>query len=371
VSNRDIPFYKPAFSAAQRAGIAAGIDQALQSGQLMMGPWKDRFESLFRDLTGCEHAVSVNSATTALQIALQHYDVKGRDVLVPAGAFLTDVSSVLFAGGTPVLVDLDPETLSFDLKDLERRITPRARGIVWVHLTGIIAANWQDLLELARKHGLFVIEDAAHAHGAEIDGRPAGSLGHAGVFSFYPTKVVTSGTGGMLTTNDAELARYATEMRVFGKNAAGDIVHLGNDWFLDEIRACVGYHHAAQLTEQLAARRRLAARYRERLANQPGMRLLDVGPSHLPSWYHFSVVLADPIDRPRLMAALKADGIATKVIYKPLHHERVFAHLDDGMLGRTEHILDRHLCLPIFPDLAEDDVDYVAERLISHVRSHV
>lgn len=371
MTSRTIPFYKPAFSAAQRAGITGGIDAMLQNGQLMMGPWKDRFEGLFRNLTGCAHAVSVNSATTALQIALQHFGVEDREVLVPAGAFLTDVSSVLFAGGTPVLVDLDPETLSYDLDDLTSKITPRTRGIIWVHLTGVIASNWQKLSELARSRGLFLIEDAAHAHGSQIGGRRAGSLGDVGVFSFYPTKVVTSGTGGMLTTSDAALANYATQMRMFGKDPSGEIVHLGNDWFLDEIRACVGYHHASELDSQLASRRNAARQYQQRLANQPGLRLLDIAADHQPSWYHFSVELAGGIDRQALMDALKTDGIATKVIYKPLHREKVFRHLDTGALQVTERILDRHLCLPMYAGISAEDVDYVADRLIAHARAHV
>lgn len=370
MSTRTVPFYKPSFSAGQRADITAGIDAMLQSGQLMMGPWKDRFETLFRDMTGCSRAVSVNSATTALQIALQHYDVAGHEVLVPAGAFLTDVSSVLFAGGTPVLVDLDADTLSFDLADLERKITTRTKGIIWVHLTGIIASNHAQLIEAARRHGLFVIEDAAHAHGAEIGGRKAGSLADVGVFSFYPTKVVTAGTGGILTTNQPALAEYALKMRMFGKDAAGEIVHLGNDWFLDEIRACVGYNHARDLEAQLARRRALAEHYRVRLANQPGLTLLDIPAGHMPSWYHFSVRLADRVDRAKLMDALKSDGIATKVIYKPLHQEQVFRHLDTGGFRQTEDILDRHLCLPMFADLQAADVDYVADRLIAWLRVH-
>ena len=149
---------------------------------------------------------------------------------------------------------------------------------------------------------LFVIEDAAHAHGAKVDGRPAGSFGDASCFSFYPTKILTSGTGGILLTDDDALAKFAREMRIFGKEAeTGEIIHLGNDWFLDEIRACIAFHHAGELQMQVARRQAIAARYMAALANQPGLRLLDVPAGSEPAWYQFPIFLDDAADREALI----------------------------------------------------------------------
>lgn len=372
MTKRQVPFYRPEFPEAQRRAAALAIEKILGSGQLMMGPYKDKLEEQFRAIAGTSHAVSLNSATTGLQIALQHFGVKDREVLVPAGAFLTDASAVMFAGGRPVLVDINPATLALDLEDLGCKVTSNTRGIIWVHLTGLISADWRHIQEFARSRGLFLIEDASHAHGASIEGRSAGSLGDAGIFSFYPTKVVTAGTGGMLTTNDPDLARFAEEMRMFGKDSKGEIVHLGNDWFLDEIRACVGYHHALDLARQLARRRELAARYMKTLANQRGLTLFCVPASSLPSWYHFCVVLDDGLNRAELSRELAAkDGIASKPIYRPLHHEAVFKGLADPSLNKTEHILDKALALPMFAGMSDDEVDYVCERLIARVRELV
>ncbi|MEZ5667334.1 MAG: DegT/DnrJ/EryC1/StrS family aminotransferase [Alphaproteobacteria bacterium] len=366
-----IPFYRPSFPAAVRGRITADIEAILAGGTLMMGPYKDRLERGFAELCGTRHAVSVNSCTTAILISLMHFKAAGGEVLVPAGSFVTDVGAVMMAGATPVLVDIDPETLALDLDDLARKLTPRTRGIIWVHLAGVIASNWREIRRFATDNGLFLIEDAAHAHGAEIDGHTAGSLGDVGVFSFYPTKVVTGGTGGMLTTDDEALKLFAERVRMFGKDpASGDIVELGNDWFLDEIRACVTWHHLQDLPRQLAHRRALAARYDAALANQPGIRVLPLPENCRPSFYHYVTLLDPSVDYDAIAGTLQQrHGIATKRIYRPLHHEPLFRHLDDGRLRMTESTLSRSLCLPMFADMPLDDADRVAAALIEALRA--
>lgn len=357
-----IPFTKPYFSADARRDILAAIDNVLESGRLMLGEHTDKFENAFSSYIGTARAVSTNTCTTALQIVLMHYDVRGREVLVPDASFITDASVVTWAGGTPVLVDIDPATLSFDLDDLKRKLTPRTKGIIWVHLTGIISPAWREIIAFAREHGLFLIEDCAHAHGATIEGRKAGSLADVGCFSFYPTKVMTTGTGGMLTTDDGALAAAAVEIRNFGRDrGVGGVVREGNDWFLDEIRACIGYFGLRELEENLTRRRSLARRYRKALEDAPGLRFLDIAPDHQPAWYHYTVFVDEAIDYARLAAALKDDhGIPTKPIYIPLHQEKIFRHLDNGTLRKTETALNRSLCLPLYVEISEREVDYIA-----------
>lgn len=373
MSDNLIPLARPEFPESLRRTIAGDIAAILASGRLMSGPWAQKFEERFAGLTGRRHAVSLSTCTTALQIALMFADVRGKDVLVPAGSFVTDVSAILFAGGRPVLVDMNPETLSFDLDDLARKVTPNARALIWVHLTGIIASDHVAILEFGRRHNLFVIEDAAHAHGARIAGRPAGSFGDASCFSFYPTKILTSGTGGLLLTDDDALAKYAREMRVFGKEAdTGDIVHLGNDWFLDEIRACVAYHHSTELEAQVTRRQAVAARYQAGLANQPGLRLLHVPDGSEPAWYQFPVFLDEGVDREALIRNCKSrHNFEAKGIYKPTHQEKVFCHLDDGTLKVTERTLSRSLCLPMYAGLSDEEVETVARATALEVRAQL
>jgi dTDP-4-amino-4,6-dideoxygalactose transaminase len=369
-SGEHIPLTRPWFPKAMRRAVAVDIDAILESGRLMMGPYKDRLEAAFRDLTGADHAISLNAATTGLQIALRYFECRGREVLVPAASFVTDVSAILIEGATPVLVDIDPDTLALDLDDLERKTSERTAGIVWVHLTGIISRDYVRIADFAKRRDLFLIEDACHAHGAVIDGHSAGSLGDVGVFSFYPTKIMTSGTGGMLVTEDARLARFARELRVFGKDeVSGDIVHLGNDWFLDEMRCCVASHQIDGLSDHLARRRAIATRYQSGLANQPGIKLIDPSEGHDPAWYQYPVFLDDTLDHGAVAAALRGQGIEAKPIYKPVHREAIFRHLDDGTLGNAARMLDRSLCLPMFADLTDQQVDRIVDVLVQAVRA--
>jgi perosamine synthetase len=365
-----LQFARPYFSPGARREILAAIDGILASGRLMLGEHAEKFETAFRTYIGTEHAVTTNTGTTALQIALMHYGAQDHEVLVPSAAFVTDLSVVRWAGAVPVLVDTDPETLSFDLEDLKRKLTSRTSGIIWVHLTGVISRAWREIVAFAREHGLFMIEDCAHAHGATVAGMKAGSLADVGCFSFYPTKVMTTGTGGMLTTDDAGLAAAAREIRNFGReNGVGGVVREGNDWFMDEIRACLGYFQLKELELSLARRRRIAAIYEDRLGGLRGLRTLRIAEDHEPAWYHYTVFVDEGIDYARLAAALKEKhGIPTKPIYIPLHQEKIFRDFDDGSLTQTEMALNRSLCLPLYVEMQDDEIHAVASALASELR---
>ncbi len=360
---------KPYYTEARRKKIAGDIEDILASGRLMLGPWLQKFEESYTRLTRRKFAIGLNTCTTALQIALTYADVRGKEVLVPAGSFVTDVSVVKFAGGIPVLFDMNPDTLGPDLSDLKRKITPNTRAMIWVHLVGIIASDHRELLEFTRAHDIFLVEDAAHAHGAVVDGKPAGSFGDASAFSFYPTKIVSSGTGGMLTTDDEELAIFARELRVFGKREGSDeIIHHGNDWFLDEIRACIGYHHTEDLEEQVTRRREIAHLYATLFANQPGFQMLNVPDGSKPAWYQFPIFLDAAIDRESLVRRLRdVHNIEAKGIYRPTHHETIFSDLNDGSLRSAEETLLKSLCIPMHAGLSDADIERVASAVISEI----
>lgn len=366
-----IPFGKPYFSPDARRDILTAIDGILTSGRLMLGEYTEKLETGFAEYVGTARAVSTNTCTTALQIALMHYDVAGREVLVPAAGFITDISVVRWAGGVPVLVDIDPRTLSFDLDDLRRKLTPRTKAIIWIHLTGVISPAWREIVAFAREHELVLIEDCAHAHGASVAGIKAGAIGDAGCFSFYPTKVMTTGTGGLLTTSDAALANAALELRLFGrKGGNGPVVREGNDWFMDEIRACLGYFQLRELEAGLARRCEIAALYDKKLAGLPGITFLSVPKDHRPAWYHYTVFVDSAIDYPRLAQTLKeTHGVPTKAIYIPLHQELIFRDFDDGSLRQTEVALNRSLCLPLFVEMHDTQVEHVCHALATELRA--
>ena len=366
-----IPLFKPYFSNSCRQHIFSDLDRILASGQLMLGEFKDKFENLFAQTVGVPYAISVNSCTTALTICLKYFDVEGYEILVPSGSFVTSVSSILFAGGIPVLVDMNPETLSFDWYDLERKITPRTKGIIWVHLTGFVSPESKEILKLAKDKKLFIIEDAAQALGATVDRLKAGSLGDAGCFSFYPTKIISCGSGGMITTSDNGLKKYAEQIRLFGKDTkTGEVLHLGNDWFLDEIRACVGYHHLKELKSNLDRRREIANRYRQALSSHPALTLLKVPENNGPGYYQFVIFLERSINCQKLIDTMRAKyHIHAKKIYLPCHKEKVFRKFDNGRLRKTEDTLNSSLCLPMYIQLTDNEISYITNSLIQELNS--
>ncbi|MDD5679956.1 MAG: DegT/DnrJ/EryC1/StrS family aminotransferase [Candidatus Omnitrophica bacterium] len=370
-SKKSIPLFRPFFPETCRRKIAADIKRILADGRLMLGEFTEKFEALFAAAIGVPYAVSVNSCTTALTICLKYFNVTGREVLVPSGSFVTSVSSILFAGGTPVFVDMNPDTLSFDINDLKKKITRKTKGVIWVHLAGFISPECNEIFGIARENNLFVIEDVAQALGADIRGRQAGSFADAACFSFYPTKIITCGTGGMITTKDKKLKKYAEEMRLFGKDAGtGEVKYIGNDWFLDEIRACVGYHHLTGLKSYLAKRRKIAGIYHETLKSNPNIRLLKMPAGNRPSYYQYPVFLKKGIDRRKLVKHMKEKyGIQVKGIYIPCHKEKIFDKFNKGKFDRTEETLDSSLCLPVHVQMIDKDALYVSECLIRELKN--
>ncbi|MFT4579269.1 MAG: perosamine synthetase [Nitrospinales bacterium] len=368
---RTIPLSKPFFSKGSRAKILAGIEHILESGCLINGEFGEKFEQGHRNLTGAQEAVALNSCSTALQICLQHIDVSGYEVLVPSGSFVADINVVLQAGGIPVLVDMNPETLSFDLNDLKRKLTVKTKAMIWVHLTGLISGEYKEIISFARNHDLFLIEDCAHAHGAEINGQKAGSLGDAGCFSYYPTKIITSGAGGMLTTNKRALADYARTVRYHGRNSdAGEVTEFGNNWYLDEIRACIGFYQLEELAQNLERRRQIASRYNQNLAHQQDLELILIPEGSKPSYYQYVVILNSRINFPSLRKVLmEKHGISIKNIYRPTHEEPIFRNLDNGSLKVTEKTLHQSLCLPMFFELTDNQVDKISSAVIQELRN--
>lgn len=368
-----IPLSRPQFSEESRRHILQDIDGILQSGNFMPGPFADKLEAGFATLCGTSNAVTVNTCSTGLLICLKYFGVEDKDVLVASGSFLTDVSAVMECGGNPVLVDMNPNTLTFGVAELKAKLTVNTKGIIWVHVTGFVSPEYREIIDFAKANDLFLLEDAAHAPGARVDGQGAGSLGDAAVFSFYPSKNVTSGTGGLITTDDPDLARFAKEMRRFGMDIeTGKIKYISSDWFMDEIRACVGFHSLQELETQHRRRLEIAARYYRALRNQPGVSLLDVPEKNIPAWYQFPVFLDSSIDRDDVAKTLKEKyGIASKRIWSPTHLEEPLRQFDDGDLAVTEQTFDRSLCIPMYSGLTNDQVDTVTTALVEVLRARI
>src|SRR5690242_125479 len=233
------------------------IESSLRSGQLTLGKHGQAFEEAFAGRCGRKHAIAVNSGTSAIEIVLRALDVEGKEVIVPDNTFFATAAAVAHAGATPVLADTDRETLAISVDDVLARVTPATAGVVIVHIGGIVSPELPRLEAELKQRGLFLMCDAAHAHGATLDGRDASDWGVASTYSFYPTKVMTSGEGGMIVTDDDRIAEEARVYRDQGKAGFTSNFHtrLGANWRLSEPHAAIGLVQLKRLDEFIARRR--------------------------------------------------------------------------------------------------------------------
>jgi dTDP-4-amino-4,6-dideoxygalactose transaminase len=341
----------------------AEIREVLESGQLTMGPKVLEFERLLAPLAGAQEAVAVSSGTAALHVAVLALGIgPGDEVIVPAYTFPATANVVALAGATPVLADVDAATMNLDPADAARRITPRTKAILAVHLFGRPAR----LEELPSE--LPVIEDAAGALGARRGDRPCGSLGALACFSFHPRKIVTTGEGGAVTTDDAALAERVRSLRHHGWSPSDGYVDLPAPAFnyrLSDVLAALGIPQLRRFDELYAAYDRIAAGYTERLSSIGGVVTPAVDPGDRHGWQAY-VVQVD--DRDRVLAGLRADGIQCQIGTYALH--RLGAYRGRGAFPGADAAFERALALPLHARLAETELDRVAEALDKLVSSH-
>src|SRR6266536_5598707 len=249
------------------------VDQTLQTGSLTLGPYTRELEEAFRARHDAPHAVAVSSGTSAIEIILRTLGVEGREVVVPANTFFATAAAVIHAGGTPRFADVAPDTLALSASTVEAALGDDTAGVVLVHIGGAITPEVDAIRALCERRGLFLVEDAAHAHGSSLDGRAAGSFGIASAFSFYPTKVMTTGEGGMIVTADERIRDDAHIYRDMGKAGflGGDHIRLGYAWRLSEVHAAIGEVQLSHLPQFLDVRRRVGARYDAGLAGITGI----------------------------------------------------------------------------------------------------
>ncbi len=350
---------------AQYASLASDVQQAisavLERGDFILGKELLLFEEEFAEYCETEAAVGLDSGTSALELALRAFDVgPGDEVITAANTFIATVLAISYTGATPVLVDVDPRTYTIDVSLLEGTITDRTRAIIPVHLYGQ-PADMDPIIEIARKRGLVVIEDACQAHGAKYKGRRVGSLGNAAAFSFYPAKNLGAyGDGGMVVTNDKQVANTLRRLRNYGESEKYHHVLRGYNHRLDTLQAAVLSVKLKHLDSWNAARRKHAQLYDELLAPSP--LILPAEAAYAHSVYHLYVVRAR--DRDGLRAYLHDKGVGTGVHYPvPIHLQPAYRDLGygKGRFPATEECAKRILSLPMCAELTPDAVRYVAE----------
>ena len=354
------------FSPEDREWIAERIKQVLESGRLTLGPFGEEFEGHLARGMGVKHAITVNSGTASLEIMLRAMNVAGKDVLVPANTFFATAAAVISAGGTPVLMDTDVATLSTSLAEIERRLTPKTVGIMIVHIAGLITDEMPAVVAFAKKKGLWLMEDAAHAQGSTLDGKHAGTFGLAGSFSFYPTKVMTSAEGGVIVTDDDHLANEARIYRDQGKASFLQNTHIrmGYNWRLSEPHAVIGLRHLHNLPTMIKARQRIAARYDAAFGGGNLLRPVELPKGCVSNYYKYVVMLPEGIDRAAAKKWLREErgvNCSGEVYEVPLHKNEVLKYLDPGNLTQSEIACGRQLCLPIFASMTDAQADQVIE----------
>ncbi|MFH1723651.1 MAG: DegT/DnrJ/EryC1/StrS family aminotransferase [Elusimicrobiota bacterium] len=348
--------------AALREELLDAASRVMDSGHYIMGPEAEAFEAEFAAALKSPHCAGVSSGTQALQIALDACGVRpGDEVAVPAFTFIATATAVATLGARPVFVDVDPVSLTMDPADLERRLTPKTRAVIPVHLYGA-PADLDPIMALAAERGLRVVEDCAQAHLTRYRGRCVGTFGAFGAFSFYPTKNLgAAGDAGALTTSDASLDEIARVLRNCGRDPASWFAHVrvASNCRLDEFQAALLRVKLRRLAEWTEARRRIAARYRSALAGLP-LRLPPEDPEGGAHAYHMFVV--QTVRRDALAEHLGREGVRTAVYYAaPVHLQPAFDHLGigEGALPESERAAREVLSLPMFPELTPAEADRV------------
>jgi dTDP-4-amino-4,6-dideoxygalactose transaminase len=348
----------------------------VRSGWWSMGPRVEEFEQAFAEFTGASHAIAVANGTAALHLALLAVGCgPGDEVVVPSLNFVAAANAIVHTGAAPVFCDIaGPDDLNLDPADVEAALSERTKAILVLHYGGH-PCDMDAVLELAERRGLLVIEDAAHAPGATYRGRACGTLGAIGCFSFFSNKNLPVGEGGMIVTNDDELAAQLRLLRSHGMTtltwdrhrghaSSYDVVLPGFNYRLDEIRAVVGLAQLRRLPEENAARAEVVARYRDRLLGTSGLTMPFAPVEGLEPSHHLAVVvLPEGAERDGIRSSLEDRGIQTSVHYPPIHRFTAY-HGSHRALPRTDALAERLLTLPLYGGLRDEQVEAVIDGLL-------
>ncbi|MES2217313.1 MAG: DegT/DnrJ/EryC1/StrS aminotransferase family protein [Pseudomonadota bacterium] len=376
MSDEYLPFSRPTIS----RGAIEDVVTCLESGWITTGPRVAQFTEALKDYLSAPYVLPLSSATAGLHLTLLALDLQpGDEVITTPMTFAATLNTIVLSGGKPVLVDIDPATYNLDLNQLEDAITEKTRVIMPVHFAGL-PLNLDQLYDIAQRHGLRVVEDAAHAIGAEFNGQRIGAVGDTQVFSFHPTKNMTTGEGGCISTRDEQLAKKIGLLRFhgidreawnrYGKGGQQDyeIVMPGFKYNMMDIQAAIGLHQLRELDGFIERRAELANRYQEALADWPQWEL-PVAPdyAHKHSWHIYTPLLNEAVagmDRDEFMTAMKERNIGTGLHYRAVHlypYYRDCFGFQEGDFPHAEAVAERIISLPLFPAMTDAEHDRVLD----------
>ena len=366
MSGRFIPVAAPVLAGNEKLYVLDCIESSWISS---CGKYVERFERAFAEFCGVRHAVSCNSGTAALHVALLALGVgPGDEVIVPTLTFVATANAVTYCGARPRFVDIEPDTWTLDPGLIEAKITARTKAILPVHLYGCVA-NMDAITEIARRHNLFVLEDAAEAHGAESRGRRVGSLNDVAAFSFYGNKIITCGEGGMVVTDSEEIGRYAAQLRGQGMDSERRYWFpiIGYNYRMPNLTAAVGLAQLERIDWHVKRRREVGSWYRELLRDVPGIRWQAEKDGRGNVDWLFTIVLEEPIrvSRDVVIARLAECGVETRSVFYPMHLLPPYVGMgkQDGAFPVAEQVARSGFSLPTWAGLQREDVVYVCDAL--------
>lgn len=325
MTQKNYPGAQPYLPPEDRREILQAIDAVLSNGRLAHGEHVKRFEAAGAEMAGVKHAIAINSGGTSLELALEALELNGADVIVPTETFVATANSVVRAGGRPVFADIRLDDLSLSVDTISAAMTANTKAVVLVQMFGLMSNEIPAIQAFCKTHGLALIEDAAHAHGGTIDGQRAGALGAVGCFSYYATKVLTTGEGGLVTTNSDALAERIRSIRDHGRQGNSALFsYPGNNFRLSEIPAIIGCVQHRRLPEILAHRREIAGVYREALRGANHIQIIDPAPHDGHTYWRYAILLDAGVDRGAVQKLMEEIGARVTWMYEPLCHQQPY-----------------------------------------------
>lgn len=362
-----IPSNRPILGPEEIAAVTKILESGMLTHKSGAGTYARKFEEVFAEFVGAKHAIAVNSGTAALHAALLALDVKpGDEVIAPPFSFIATTNMILLCGAKPVFVDINLENFNLDPDKVKAAITSKTKAILPVHLYGH-PTEMSPLLELAQRHDLGIIEDACQAHGAEYRGDQVGTIGDIGCFSLYPSKVITTGEGGLLTTNNDEIAEKLRRIRTHGEIRPYEYVMMGHNYRMPEIEAAIGVEQMKRLPGFLKERCKNAEYLTRHLSDVEGIILPQEAEWATHNWYLYTIRITPPRSRNTVQKTLLEAKIGAGVYYEvPLHLTPIYRELfgyEEGLMPVTEQAVKEVLSLPTHPALTEAEIAWIVEQV--------
>ena len=373
-----IPFHRASIDDKEINAVA----EVLRSGWLTMGEKTFEFEKMFAEYTGAGYAVAVNSCTSALHLALKAIDIKpGDEVIIPAITFIATWEVVTYFGAVPVIADVEKDTHLLDTGSFESKITSKTKAVIPVHYSGQ-PCDMDRIIEIAKQRGIYVIEDAAHSLPAYYKNRPVGSIGDFTCFSFYATKTITTGEGGMITTGNEAAAERMRSLRLHGISRDAwnrysdsgswqyDVIEPGYKYNPTDISSAIGIEQLKKSDDMNRRRSEIASMYNEYFSGNESVEIYTVKNDRNSSWHLYPLKVridSSAVTRDEFIRVMKMCGINTGVHFIPLYRFSCFKEigLTPEKFPGSEYVFSREVSLPVFPDMSDDEVGYVAEKTLS------